>query len=50
MWTGMGGANDITLGADGMFYIAEQEDAGKPAYICVRDGAGKVLTRLESRP
>jgi DNA-binding beta-propeller fold protein YncE len=49
MWTGMGGPNDITLGKDGLFYIAEQEDGDKPAYICVRDGQGKVLTRLETR-
>jgi sugar lactone lactonase YvrE len=49
MWTGMGGPNDITLGSDGLFYIAEQEDDGKPAYICVRDGEGHVLTRMETR-
>ena len=48
-WTGMGGPNDITRGRDGNFYIAEQEDAGKPAYVCVRDGQGHVLARLESR-
>ena len=48
-WTGMGGPNDITRGKDGNFYIAEQEDAGKPAYVCVRDGQGNVLARLESR-
>ena len=34
-WTGMGGPNDITRGKDGNFYIAEQEDDGKPAYVCV---------------
>jgi DNA-binding beta-propeller fold protein YncE len=49
MWTGMGGPNDITRGRDGNFYIAEQEDVGKPAYVCVRDPAGAVLVRLESR-
>src|ERR1700739_1534842 len=48
-WTGMGGPNDITRGKDGNFYIAEQEDDGKPAYVCVRDGNGNVLARLESR-
>ena len=48
-WTGMGGPNDITRGKDGTFYIAEQEDGGKPAYVCVRDANGKELTRLESR-
>ena len=48
-WTGMGGPNDISRGADGTFYIAEQEHDGKPAYICVRDVNGAVLTRLESR-
>jgi DNA-binding beta-propeller fold protein YncE len=48
-WAGMGGPNDITRGKDGNFYIAEQEDAGKPAYACVRDGQGNVLARLESR-
>jgi len=49
MWTGMGGPNDITLGNDGIFYIAEQEHDDKPAYICLRDGTGSVITRLESR-
>lgn len=49
MWTGMGGPNDITLGKDGIFYIAEQEYDDKPAYICIRDSKGNVLTRLESR-
>jgi NHL repeat len=49
MWTGMGGPNDISRGTDGNFYIAEQEDAGNPAYICVRDPQGNVLARLESR-
>ena len=48
-WTGMGGPNDITRGKDGNFYIAEQEDDGKPAQVCVRDGQGKVLARMESR-
>jgi hypothetical protein len=48
-WTGMGGPNDITRGADGNYYIAEQEDDGKPAYICVRDPEGSVITRLEGR-
>jgi DNA-binding beta-propeller fold protein YncE len=49
MWTGMGGPNDITRGKDGNFYIAEQEDEGRPAYVCVRDPNGTVLARLESR-
>ena len=48
-WTGMGGPNDLTRGKDGNFYIAEQEDDGKPAYVCVRDARGTVLARLESR-
>ena len=45
----MGGPNDITRGKDGNFYIAEQEDEGKPAYVCVRDENGAVLARMESR-
>jgi hypothetical protein len=49
IWTGMGGPNDISLGKDGNFYIAEQEYDDKPAYICVRNKEGKVLTRLETR-
>ena len=49
MWTGMGGPNDITRGKDGTFYIAEQEDGDKPAYVCVRDAKGTVLARMESR-
>jgi hypothetical protein len=48
-WTGMGGPNDITRGKDGNYYIAEQEDGGKPAYVCVRDANGTVLARMESR-
>ena len=48
-WTGMGGPNDITLGQDGLFYIAEQEYDDKPAYVGVRDGSGTVLARLETR-
>lgn len=48
-WTGMGGPNDISRGADGIFYIAEQEYDDKPAYVCVRDAKGAVITRLESR-
>ena len=48
-WTGMGGPNDITRGNDGNYYIAEQEYDDKPAYVCVRDANGAVLTRLESR-
>src|SRR5215212_2063058 len=48
-WTGMGGPNDITRGKNGTFYIAEQEDGEKPAYICIRDARGEVLARLESR-
>jgi len=48
-WTGMGGPNDITRGKDGNFYIAEQEDGGKPAQVCVRDGQGNVLVRFDSR-
>jgi DNA-binding beta-propeller fold protein YncE len=48
-WTGMGGPNDISRGKDGNFYIAEQEDDGKPAYVTVRDPQGNVLARMESR-
>jgi DNA-binding beta-propeller fold protein YncE len=48
-WTGMGGPNDISRGKDGNFYIAEQEDAGNPAYVTVRDGQGKVLAKMASR-
>ncbi|MFZ3236214.1 MAG: 6-bladed beta-propeller, partial [Stellaceae bacterium] len=48
-WTGMGGPNDISRGRDGNFYIAEQEDDGNPAYVCVRDGQGNVLARMASR-
>jgi DNA-binding beta-propeller fold protein YncE len=48
-WTGMGGPNDITRGRDGNFYIAEQEDGGNPAHVCVRDANGAVLARMPSR-
>jgi hypothetical protein len=43
------GPDDITRGKDGNFYIAEQEDGGNPAYVCVRDANGNVLARMESR-
>jgi NHL repeat len=49
MWTGMGGPNDITRGKDGNYYIAEQENDGKPAQVCVRDPNGTVLVRFDSR-
>ena len=45
----MGGPNDVTRGRDGNFYIAEQEDDGRPAQVCVRDANGTVLARMESR-
>ena len=46
----MGGPNDITRGKDSTCPpIAEQEDGGNPAYVCVRDAGGKVLARMESR-
>ena len=48
-WNGMGGPNDIALGNDGTFFIAEQEGDGKPAYVCIRDPKGAVIARLESR-
>jgi DNA-binding beta-propeller fold protein YncE len=49
MWTGMGGPNDISRAKDGTYVIAEQEDGGNPAYVCVRDAKGAVLARMESR-
>jgi hypothetical protein len=45
----MGSPNDITRGKDGNFYIAEQEDEGQPAQVCVRDRQGNVLAQMESR-
>lgn len=47
MWTDMQGPDDITLSKDGIFYVAEQDKGGMPPYICLRDSAGKVLTRVE---
>ncbi len=44
-WTGMGGPNDIVQGADGLFYICEQEADGNPPYVSIRDGEGEVLAR-----
>jgi hypothetical protein len=32
-----------------IFYIAEQEDGGNPADVCVRDAQGTVLARMASR-
>ncbi len=49
MWNGMGGPNDIARDKDGVFYVCEQEADGNPAYICVRDGDGKVLAKWETR-
>jgi hypothetical protein len=45
----MSGRTEIMRCSDGNFYIAEQEDEGKPAYVCVRDANGAVLARMESR-
>ena len=41
--------HSIAFDDDGKLYVAEQEDGGKPAYVCVRDGQGNVLARMESR-
>ena len=49
MWTGMGGPNDIVQGADGLFYICEQEADGNPPYVTIRDGGGEVLARWDIR-
>lgn len=49
MWIGMGGPNDITRGKDGTLVIAEQEDGGDPAYVCVRNAQGRALARMVSR-
>jgi DNA-binding beta-propeller fold protein YncE len=48
-WTEMGGPNDIARSREGISYIAEQEDGDKPAYICIRDKDGNVITRMETR-
>ena len=49
MWTGMGGPNDIVQGADGLFYICEQEADGNPPRVTIRDGDGEVLARWDVR-
>jgi hypothetical protein len=49
MWTGMGGPNDIARDKQGVFYICEQEADGAPAHICIRNDAGTVLARWETR-
>ena len=49
LWTGMGGPNDIDRDDEGTFYICEQEADGNPAYITIRDGDGKVLTKWATR-
>jgi hypothetical protein len=46
-WTGMGPPNNITRGKNGSFSISEQEGDGNRAYVCVRDGQGNVLARME---
>ena len=48
-WTGMGGPNDISRGKDKNWYIAEQEDAGNPAYCTVRSPDGRVIAKMASR-
>ena len=45
VWSGMGGPNDIVQGADGLFYICEQEADGNPPYVTIRDGDGEVQAR-----
>ena len=45
----MGGPNDITRGKDGNFCIAKQEDAEKPAQVCVLDVKGTMRARIASR-
>jgi hypothetical protein len=44
-----GGPNDISRAKDGTYVIAEQEDAGNPAFVTVRDAGGNVLARMASR-
>jgi DNA-binding beta-propeller fold protein YncE len=48
-WTGMGGPNDIARDQEGNFYICEQEVDGGPAHISIRDNAGGVLARWQTR-
>jgi DNA-binding beta-propeller fold protein YncE len=48
--TGTGGPNDITRGKDGNFYIAEQEDDGKPARPCLRPRCERSGARPNGKP
>jgi DNA-binding beta-propeller fold protein YncE len=49
MWTGMSGPNHVARDKDGLFYICEQKADGAPGFVSIRDGAGTVLARWESR-
>jgi len=49
MWTDMGGPNDIAVDKDGVFYIAETTAGGGPGYVSVRDRAGNVIARWQTR-
>ena len=49
MWTGMGGPNDISLGTDGLFYIAEQEADGNPPRVTIRNADGEIQQRWDTR-
>ena len=49
MWTDMQRPLDISQDKEGMFYISERPEDGKPAQISVLDGEGRVLARWPSR-
>ena len=49
MWTDMQRPLDISQDKDGLFYISERPEEGKPPQISILDGDGKVLARWPSR-
>ncbi len=49
MWTGMGGPDNLVLGNDGIFYLAEQADESGHSHCSVWDADGNVLERWPIR-
>ena len=49
MWTGMGGPDNLVLGNDGIFYLAEQADESGSSHCSVWDADGNVLERWPIR-
>ena len=49
MWTDIQRPTDVSVDRDGVFYVSELALDGSPSRVSVLDGAGKVLSRWDSR-